>query len=68
MERGVVAIGSDLATNIFQINAVGSNDEVLVRRKLRRAEVIRFFTDWPACLVGIEACALLGLRAYGFGV
>jgi transposase len=30
---------------------------VLVRRKLRRAEVFGFFAELPACLVGMEACA-----------
>jgi len=57
MEKEVVTAGLDLAKNVFQIHAIGSDGEVLVRRKLRRAEVLRFFTDLPACLVGIEACA-----------
>jgi transposase len=57
MEKEVVTVGLDLAKNVFQIHAIGSDGEVLVRRKLRRAEVIRFFTDLPACLVGMEACA-----------
>ena len=57
MEKEVVNVGLDLAKNVFQIHAIGSDGEVLVRRKLRRAEVIRFFTDLPACLVGMEACA-----------
>jgi transposase len=30
---------------------------VLIRRKLRRTEVIRFFAELPPCLVGMEACA-----------
>ncbi|GMN15053.1 MAG: IS110 family transposase [Qipengyuania citrea] len=57
MEKEVVTVGLDLAKNVFQIHAIGSDGTVLVRRKLRRAEVIRFFTDLPACLVGMEACA-----------
>ncbi|MDP4538007.1 IS110 family transposase, partial [Qipengyuania sp. DY56-A-20] len=57
MEKEVVTVGLDLAKNVFQIHAIGSGGEVLVRRKLRRAEVIGFFTDLPACLVGMEACA-----------
>ncbi len=57
MEKEVVTVGLDLAKNVFQVHAIGSDGEVLVRRKLRRAEVIRFFTDLPACLVGMEACA-----------
>lgn len=30
---------------------------MLVRRKLRRSEVILFFAELPPCLVGMEACA-----------
>lgn len=41
----------------FQKGAIGSDGAVLIRRKLRRAEVIGFFTDLPSCLVGMEACA-----------
>lgn len=57
MEKEVVTVGLDLAKNVFQVHAVGCDGAVLVRRKLRRAEVIRFFTDLPTCLVGMEACA-----------
>lgn len=45
MEKEVVTVGLDLAKNVFQIHAIGSDGEVVVRRKLRRVEVIRFFTD-----------------------
>ena len=47
----------DLAKSVFQAHAIGSDGTVLVRRKLRRSEVIGFFTDLPSCLVGMEACA-----------
>ena len=57
MKQEVVTVGLDLAKSVFQVHAIGRDGAVLVRRKLRRAEVIRFFTDLPACLVGMEACA-----------
>lgn len=57
MEREIVTAGLDLAKDVFQVHAIGSDGEILVRRKLRRAEVIRFFSDLPPCLVGMEACA-----------
>jgi transposase len=28
----------------------------IINRKLRRAEVLRFFEKQPPCLVGLEAC------------
>ena len=57
MKQEVVTVGLDLAKSVFQVHAIGRDGAVLVRRKLRRAEVIGFFTDLPACLVGMEACA-----------
>ncbi len=57
MKQEVVTVGMDLAKSVFQVHAIGGDGTVLVRRKLRRAEVIGFFTDLPSCLVGMEACA-----------
>jgi transposase len=57
MKQEVVTVGLDLAKNVFQVHAIGSDGAILVRRKLRRAEVIGFFADRPGCLVGMEACA-----------
>ena len=57
MQHEVVTVGLDLAKNVFQVHAISVDGEVLVRRKLRRAEVLAFFTELPSCLVGMEACA-----------
>ena len=57
MEQEVVTAGLDLAKNVFQVHAIGADGAVLIRRKLRRTEVIRFFAELPRCLVGMEACA-----------
>ena len=53
----VRAVGLDIAKNVFQVHAIGSDGEVLARRKLRRRQVIPFFTKLPPCLIGLEACA-----------
>jgi hypothetical protein len=52
-----ITIGLDLAKNVFQAHGVGTNGEVMFRRKLRRSEVIEFFQNLAPCLVGMEACA-----------
>jgi transposase len=52
-----ITIGLDLAKNVFQAHGVGTNGEVMLRRKLRRSEVIEFFRDLAPCLIGMEACA-----------
>ena len=57
MKQEVVTVGLDLAKSIFQVHAIGRDGAVLMRRKLRRPELIGFFTDLPGCLVGMEACA-----------
>ncbi|MDZ4113257.1 MAG: IS110 family transposase [Brevundimonas sp.] len=50
-------IGIDLAKSVFQVHGVDATGQVTVRKKLRRADVIKFFQSIPACLVGMEACA-----------
>jgi transposase len=57
MEQEVVTVGLDLAKNVFQVQAIATDGAVLIRRKLRRHEFVRFFTDLLPCLVGMEACA-----------
>ncbi len=52
----VSTIGLDLAKNVFQVHGVDVEGKVLVRRPLRRAEVLPFFAKLPPCLVGMEAC------------
>ncbi|MGI3903252.1 MAG: IS110 family transposase [Janthinobacterium lividum] len=52
----VSTIGLDLAKNIFQVHGVDSEGKVVVRRSLRRAEVLPFFAKLASCLVGMEAC------------
>ena len=52
----VSIVGVDLAKNIFQIHAIDEGGEVIVRRALRRRQMIPFFTKLKPCLVGMEAC------------
>jgi transposase len=53
----VVTIGLDLAKSVFQVHGVDAAGEVVVRRKLRRSQLLQFFGRQPACLIGMEACA-----------
>lgn len=54
---GMRTIGLDLAKNVFQVHGSDAEGRVLVRRRLRRVEVLEFFASAEACLVGMEACA-----------
>ena len=53
----LATVGIDLAKSIFQIHGVDGNGRVLVRRQLRRSQVLEFFEKQPRCLIGMEACA-----------
>ncbi len=53
----LATLGIDLAKSVFQIHGVDENGVVLVRRQLRRSQLLAFFQQLPRCLVGIEACA-----------
>jgi transposase len=55
--REVSTIGLDLAKNVFQVHGVDGLSKTVVRRQLRRGQVLPFFKSLPPCLVGIEACA-----------
>ena len=53
----ITTIGLDLAKHWFQVHGVDANGQVVIRRKLRRGEVLAFFQSLTPCLVGMEACA-----------
>ncbi len=55
--KEVITIGVDLAKNVFQVHGVDADGAVIVRRQLRRAQMLTFFKKHPPCLVGMEACA-----------
>ena len=48
-------IGLDIAKNIFHLYSHGAGDKV-IKKKLRRRELLAFFGNYPASLIGIEAC------------
>src|SRR4029078_74413 len=52
----ITTIGLDLAKNVFQIHGVDATGQVVVRKSLRRSQMLPFFAKWLPCLVGIEAC------------
>ena len=52
----VSTIGLDLAKTVFQVHGIDAQGAVIVRRPLRRAEVLPFFAKLSPCLVGMEAC------------
>jgi transposase len=52
----ISTIGLDLAKSIFQVHAVDAAGTPVVRKALRRAQVLPFFAKLPSCVIGMEAC------------
>jgi transposase len=53
----VTTIGLDIAKNVFQVHGIDANEKVVVRKQLRRSQVLAFFAALAPCLIGMEACA-----------
>ncbi len=53
----VSTIGLDIAKSVFQVHVIDEPGATMIRRQLRRRQVLPFFRKQPACLVGMEACA-----------
>lgn len=54
--RQVTTIGLDLAKRVFQVHGVDVSGAVVLRRQLKRRQVMPFFAKLATCLVGMEAC------------
>lgn len=52
----VVTVGLDLAKNVFQVHGTDDVGRVVLRKKLRRSQVLEFFGQLPSCVVAMEAC------------
>jgi transposase len=52
----IITIGLDIAKSVFQVHGVDASGSVVVRRQLRRAELLKYFGSLSPCLVGMEAC------------
>ncbi|MEM1385950.1 MAG: IS110 family transposase [Pseudomonadota bacterium] len=52
-----ITIGLDLAKSVFQVHGVGADGATVVRRQLRRSQLLAFFEKLEPCLVGMEASA-----------
>ena len=53
----VTTVGLDLAKTVFLVHGADQNGRPVVRKKLRRGQVLAFFAGLSPCLIGLEACA-----------
>src|SRR4030081_3860742 len=52
----IIRIGMDTSKHIFQLHGVDSAERPVLRRKLRRNQVLALFAERPPTVVGMEAC------------
>ena len=52
----ITTLGIDLAKSVFQLHGTDAGGKVVLRKRLRRNQVLEFMSSLPRCLVGIEAC------------
>jgi transposase len=53
----VSTIGLDIAKSLFQVHGIDAAGQVVIRRQLKRRNLLAFFEKLSPCLIGIEACA-----------
>jgi len=52
----ITRIGMDTSKSVFQLHGVDATEKPVLRKKLRRREMVKFFEKLPPTVVAIEAC------------
>src|SRR5881392_2669664 len=60
----ITTIGLDLAKHVFQVHGIDAEGTTVLRKRLRRGQVLAFFSHIPRCVVGLEACATALMYAF----
>ena len=66
----ITTIGIDLAKTVFQVHGVDERGKVVLRKQLKRKDLLSFFANLEPCLIGMEACGgshFLGRSSAGTG-
>lgn len=53
----VTTVGIDLAKQVFSVHGVDAAGRAVLRRTVRREQLAALVAQWPACLIGMEACS-----------
>ena len=48
----IITVGLDLAKNVFQVHGADAAGQPVLRKKLRRDQVLAFFSELQPCVVG----------------
>jgi transposase len=52
----ITTIGIDLAKNVFQVHGVDERGKAVLRKQVKRKDVMKFFANLEPGLIGMEAC------------
>ncbi|MDA3889193.1 MAG: IS110 family transposase [Allgaiera sp.] len=52
----IIRIGMDTSKHVFQLHGVNAAEQPVLRKKMRRKEMVDFFTKCPPTVIAIEAC------------
>ena len=52
----IIRVGMDTSKEVFQLHGVNAAEQPILRRKLRRKQMVAFFEKLPATVIAIEAC------------
>ena len=52
----ITTVGLDLAKNVFQAHGADATGQAVLRKKLRRDQVLAFFGQLGPCVAAMEAC------------
>jgi len=69
----IIRIGLDTSKQVFQLHGVNASEQPVLRLRLRRIELVRYFESHPPVQIGIEACGAAHhwarvLRSFGHEV
>ena len=55
--KEISTIGLDLAKNVFQVHGVDGEGVAVVKKQIKRHQMLDYFAKLKPCLIGVEACA-----------
>jgi transposase len=53
----ITTMGFDIAKNVFQLHGVDANGKTVLRKQLKRNQILAFFANLSPCRIGLEACS-----------
>lgn len=55
--KKITTMGIDLAKSVFQLHGVDERGGVVLRKQVRRAQLLKWIAQLDPCLIGMEACS-----------